>query len=89
VKRLHSCSGGKGFGYGVNWLVGGCGDRLSGLTEAIDQRIPDKQTLIDEIAAWQANHNKAHVKANWRFTIKEARVKAAPALPCSMTDSGH
>src|SRR5436309_9406677 len=32
------------------------------------RRIPDKQNLIDEIAAWEHTHNAKHTKANWHFT---------------------
>jgi hypothetical protein len=52
---------------------------LSG--QCLDERIPDKQTLVDEVAAWQTSRNKAHVKANWRFTTKEARVKLHRLYP--------
>ncbi len=44
-------------------------------TQCLDERIPDKQTLVDEIAAWQTSRNEAHVKANWRFTTNEARIR--------------
>ena len=57
-------------------------------TQCLDERIPDKQTLVDEIAAWQTSRNEAHVKANWRFTTNEARIRTPPALPCSMTELG-
>jgi hypothetical protein len=50
-------------------------------TQCLDERIPDKQTLIDQIAAWQANRHKAHVKANWRLTTKEARAKLHQLYP--------
>lgn len=50
-------------------------------TQCLDKRIADKQTLVDENAAWQARRNKAHVKANWRFTTKEARVKLHRLYP--------
>ena len=52
---------------------------LSG--QCLDERIPNKQTLVDEIAAWQTSRNKAHVKANWRFTTREARVKLHRLYP--------
>ncbi len=32
-------------------------------TQCLDRRIPDKPTLIEEVAAWQDNRNKRHVKA--------------------------
>lgn len=50
-------------------------------TQCLDERISAKQTLVDEIASWQASRNKAHVKANWRFSTKEARVKLHRLYP--------
>ena len=35
---------------------------------ASDRRIPDKQTLIEEVAAWEKDRNKKHTKADWQFT---------------------
>lgn len=37
-------------------------------SQCLDRRIPDKQTLIDEVAAWQHDRNANHAKADWRFT---------------------
>src|SRR6266581_2293840 len=34
-------------------------------SQCLDRRIPDKQTLIDEIAAWEHDRNAHHTKANW------------------------
>ena len=50
-------------------------------TQCLGERIPDKQTLIDEVTAWQASRNKAHVKSNWQFTTEEARVKLHRLYP--------
>ena len=36
---------------------------------------PTKQTLIDEIAAWQQERNANHTKSDWHFTTKDARIK--------------
>ncbi len=44
-------------------------------TQGLDRRIPDKATLIQEVAAWQDNRNRRRVKADWQFTTDEARVK--------------
>jgi DDE superfamily endonuclease len=44
-------------------------------SQCLDRRIPDKQTLIDEIAAWQHDRNSRHAKANWHFTTANARIK--------------
>jgi hypothetical protein len=40
-----------------------------------DRRIPDKPTLANEIAAWHADRNKSHTKADWEFTNASARNK--------------
>jgi hypothetical protein len=43
--------------------------------QCLDRRIADKQTLIDEIAAWEHDRNVSHTKSDWHFTTKSARVK--------------
>ena len=44
-------------------------------SQCLDRRIPDKQTLIDEIAAWEHDRNANHTKADWQFTTKNARIR--------------
>jgi hypothetical protein len=34
-------------------------------SQCLDRRIPDKQTLIEEIAAWEHDRNANHIKADW------------------------
>jgi DDE superfamily endonuclease len=46
---------------------------LSG--QCLDRRISDKQTLVEEVTAWENSRNKEHVKADWQFTTATARVK--------------
>jgi hypothetical protein len=46
-----------------------------------DRRIPDKQTLTEEVAAWQAERNKKHAKADWQFTTADARVRLKRLYP--------
>ena len=43
--------------------------------QCLDRRIPDKEKLIKEVAAWQNNRNTKHAKADWQFTTADARVK--------------
>ena len=50
-------------------------------TQCLDRRIPDKQTLINEIAAWEENRNRRHAKADWQFTTADARVKLKRLYP--------
>ena len=52
---------------------------LSG--QCLDRRIPDKQTLIEEVAAWEVSRNKNHAKADWQFTTADARVKLKRLYP--------
>jgi uncharacterized small protein (DUF1192 family) len=49
--------------------------------QCLDRRIADKQTLTEEVAAWQAERNKKHAKADWQFTTADARVKLKRLYP--------
>lgn len=49
--------------------------------QCMDRRIPDKQTLTDEVAAWESQRNKNHTKANWQFTNETARIKLRQLYP--------
>ena len=52
---------------------------LSG--QCLDRRIPDKAMLTEEAAAWTAQRNKKHAKADWQFTTADARVKLKRLYP--------
>ena len=52
---------------------------LSG--QCLDRRIPDKQTLIEEVAAWECDRNTNHTKADWQFTTADARIKLKRLYP--------
>ena len=47
----------------------------------LDRRIADKQTLAEEVAAWEASRNKNHTKADWQFKTADARVKLKRLYP--------
>jgi hypothetical protein len=49
--------------------------------QCLDRRIPDKQSLIEEVAAWQKNRNKNHAKADWHFSTADARIKLKRLYP--------
>lgn len=49
--------------------------------QCLDRRIPDNNTLIKEIAAWEKYRNKHHTKADWQFTTADARVKLKRLYP--------
>jgi hypothetical protein len=49
--------------------------------QCLDRRIPEKETLIQEVKAWQDQRNSAVVKVHWQFTTAEARVKLKSLYP--------
>jgi len=50
-------------------------------SQCLDRRIPDKQTLIEEVAAWEDDRNKNHTKADWQFSTADARIKLKRLYP--------
>jgi len=50
-------------------------------SQCLHRRIPDKQTLIDEIAAGETDRTAHHAKADWQLTTKDARKKLEPLYP--------
>jgi hypothetical protein len=49
--------------------------------QCLDRRIPDRETLAREVAAWEAERNAAAVTADWQFTTADARVKLKKLYP--------
>jgi transposase len=43
--------------------------------QCLDRRIPDRESLSQEVNAWQQQRNAAVVKVNWHFTTADARIK--------------
>jgi hypothetical protein len=52
---------------------------LSG--QCLARRLGDRQTLRDEVAAWERRRNAARATITWRFTAAEARVKLHRVYP--------
>src|SRR3979490_2482581 len=50
-------------------------------SQCLGRRIPDKQTLVEEIAAWEHDRNANNTKANWHFTTPNARIKLKHLYP--------
>jgi hypothetical protein len=50
-------------------------------SQCLDRRIPDKQTLIAEVVAWEHRRNRHNTKADWQFTTTDARVKLKRLYP--------
>ena len=50
-------------------------------SQCLDRRIPNKRTLVEEIAAWEHDRNANNTKANWHFTTPNARIKLKYLYP--------
>lgn len=51
------------------------------VNQCLDRRIPDRQSLQQEVAAWLRQRNTKHAKADWRFTTEDARIKLKRVYP--------
>jgi len=49
--------------------------------QCLDRRIPEKATLVTEIAAWQHQRNAEQAGINWLFTVDRAREKLRRVYP--------
>ena len=49
--------------------------------QCLDRRIPDIGSLEEHVEAWLQRRNKHNVKANWRFTTDDARIKLKNLYP--------
>lgn len=49
--------------------------------QCLDRRLPDRDTLTREVAAWEDIRNMAESKVTWRFTTEDARIKLKTLYP--------
>ena len=49
--------------------------------QCLDRRIPDKETLTREVAAWERQRNDEGATIRWLFTVEKARTKMGAAYP--------
>jgi transposase len=49
--------------------------------QCLNRRIPDRETLQREVAAWEAERNERAAKMEWRFTATDARIKLKHLYP--------
>ena len=49
--------------------------------QCLDRRIPDRETLVGEVAAWQERRNASAKPVNWRFRTEDARIKLKSLYP--------
>ena len=49
--------------------------------QCLDRRIPGRDVLSQETGAWQGQRNRDGVRADWRFTTADARIKLKSLYP--------
>jgi hypothetical protein len=50
-------------------------------SQCLDRRIPNRQTICHEVAAWVRQRNRNHAVAEWHFTTGDARTKLKTFYP--------
>lgn len=50
-------------------------------TMCLNRRIPNIDTLIKELKAWEEEYNATHKKVDWQFTTEKARTKLSHLYP--------
>ena len=50
--------------------------------QCLDRRLPAKEVVSAEVAAWEQARNTAATTVNWRFTTQDARIKLKKLYPC-------
>ncbi len=57
--------------------------------QCLDRRIPDQETLIQEVAAWEEPRNQEEKSIDWRFTTADARIKQSATLSLNSRLTEH
>jgi transposase len=52
--------------------------------QCLDRRIPDTETLIAQISAWQQPRNEQKIGVDWQFTTEKAREKLKRLYPANL-----
>jgi len=50
-------------------------------SQCLDRRIGDKETLVNEVSAWNSDRNRKAACVDWQFTTQDARVKLKRLYP--------
>jgi hypothetical protein len=49
--------------------------------QCLNRRIPEKDILVHEVAAWEQTRNTARCRVDWQFTTHDARIKLKRLYP--------
>ena len=50
-------------------------------SQCLDRRIPSRNVLKHETGAWEEQRNRDAIRAQWRFTTEDARIKLKSLYP--------
>jgi hypothetical protein len=50
--------------------------------QCLDRRMPTKELVTSEVAAWEAARNQTSMTVHWRFTTQDARITLKKLYPC-------
>jgi hypothetical protein len=54
---------------------------LSAMSRDLPERVGDRSAMMRHIGAWKGRRNEAGVKADWQFTVADARTKLRKLYP--------
>ena len=57
--------------------------------QCLDRRIPDEETLNQEVTAWEQRRNKEKATIDWRFSVIDAREKLKRLYPSRSSVRKH
>ncbi len=52
--------------------------------QCLNRRLPDIETVREEVTAWTASRNQAERTVDWRFTTEDARIKLKKLYPVTI-----
>lgn len=55
--------------------------------QCLNRRIPDRDTLTTQVAAWEQERNQQRVTIDWHFTTQDARIKLKRLYPVLKTQN--
>ncbi|HWV36840.1 MAG TPA: IS630 family transposase [Thermomicrobiales bacterium] len=54
--------------------------------QCLARRLPDRETVTQDVAAWAQHRNAAGIRVNWRFGVADARTKMHRTYPVPVCD---
>jgi transposase len=52
--------------------------------QCLSERMRDKNRLVEQVVAWEAERNARRMRVDWRFTTADARIKLRRLYPTTL-----